>query len=72
MKCQIVSLTREEKEREGKRERARLLQPPPRPFKELVTTRGGRECNVVPARPLRRNKTGFTIGLTGIVHREST
>ena len=43
MKCQIVSLTREEKEREGERERARLLQPPPRPFKELVTTRGGRE-----------------------------
>ena len=42
MKCQIVSLTREER-REKEGERARLLQPPPRPFKELVTTRGGRE-----------------------------
>ena len=60
MKCQIVSLTREER-REKEGERARLLQPPPRPFKELVTTRGGRECNVVPARPLRRNKTGFIL-----------
>ena len=53
MKCQIVSLTRERRERE----RARL---PPRPFKELVTTGGGgrRERYVVPARPLS-NKAGF-------------